>query len=73
LLSLQAVDLLTNTQVALKVYNTSAMGTLNRHQVLREISLHGSLAHENIIQLYAAFQVGRMLGFPDNFTSWFRI
>ena len=39
------------------MYNTRAMGTLNRHQVLREISLHGSLVHENIIQLYAAFQV----------------
>ncbi len=31
---------------------------LNRHQIYREVKLHSSLQHENIIMLYAAFQQG---------------
>lgn len=31
---------------------------LNRYQIYREVKLHSSLQHENIIMLYAAFQQG---------------
>ena len=31
---------------------------LNRFQIYREVKLHSSLQHENIIQLFAAFQEG---------------
>lgn len=31
---------------------------LNRFQIYREVKLHSSLRHENIISLYAAFQQG---------------
>lgn len=43
--------------MAVKVYNLPALGELNKVQLIREIRLHGSMAHRNIIELYVAFQV----------------
>lgn len=42
--------------VCLKVYKLSNLCELNRFQVYREVRLHASLQHENVVQLYAAFQ-----------------
>jgi serine/threonine protein kinase len=62
---LQAIDRQSNTHVALKVYQTSRLHELNRYQVLREVYLHAHLQHVNIIQMYAAFQVGLLVGHAD--------
>jgi hypothetical protein len=43
--------------MAVKVYNLPALGELNKVQLIREIRLHGAMAHRNIIELYVAFQV----------------
>jgi hypothetical protein len=48
--------------VVLKVYNMGSTCELYQHQIYREVSLHSSLQHENIITLYAAFQVRGRLG-----------
>lgn len=42
--------------VALKVYHLESLCELNHYQVLREIRVHASLHHQNIIHLYASFQ-----------------
>lgn len=42
----------------LQAYNMSNLCELNRFQIYREVKLHSSLRHENIISLYAAFQQG---------------
>jgi serine/threonine protein kinase len=39
-------------------YNMGNLCELNRYQIYREVKLHSSLQHENIIMLYAAFQEG---------------
>ncbi|GLC41888.1 hypothetical protein PLESTF_000096600 [Pleodorina starrii] len=44
--------------VALKVYHMQSLCELNHYQVFREIRVHSSLQHQNIIHLYAAFQEG---------------
>lgn len=44
--------------VALKLYDMTKLNPISIHQVQREIRLHSGLQHENIIKLYAAFQVG---------------
>ncbi|GIL48763.1 hypothetical protein Vafri_5211 [Volvox africanus] len=44
--------------VALKVYHMQNLCELNHYQVFREIRVHSSLQHQNIIHLYAAFQEG---------------
>lgn len=54
---LQAIDRQTSHHVALKIYHTGRLEELNRYQVLREVFLHSQLQHENIVQMYAAFQV----------------
>jgi len=41
----------------LKSYQLSAICELYQHQIFREVSLHASLTHENVVTLYAAFQV----------------
>jgi serine/threonine protein kinase len=43
--------------VVLKSYTMSSICELYQHQIYREVRLHNSLQHENIITLYAAFQV----------------
>lgn len=48
--------------MAVKVYNLPALGELNKVQLIREIRLHGSMAHRNIIELYVAFQVSMGTG-----------
>jgi serine/threonine protein kinase len=58
---LQARDIQSNELMAVKVYNLPQLGELNKVQLIREIRLHGSFAHRNIIELYVAFQV-RMRG-----------
>eukprot|EP00195_Chlamydomonas_chlamydogama_P005012 CAMPEP_0202904904 /NCGR_PEP_ID=MMETSP1392-20130828/31716_1 /ASSEMBLY_ACC=CAM_ASM_000868 /TAXON_ID=225041 /ORGANISM="Chlamydomonas chlamydogama, Strain SAG 11-48b" /LENGTH=588 /DNA_ID=CAMNT_0049592773 /DNA_START=178 /DNA_END=1944 /DNA_ORIENTATION=- len=44
--------------VCLKAYNMSSLCELNRFQIYREVKLHSSMQHENIISLYGAFQQG---------------
>ncbi|GIL69430.1 hypothetical protein Vretimale_13537 [Volvox reticuliferus] len=44
--------------VALKVYHMQNLCELNHYQVFREVRVHSSLQHENVIHLYAAFQEG---------------
>ncbi|GAX76664.1 hypothetical protein CEUSTIGMA_g4110.t1 [Chlamydomonas eustigma] len=43
-------------QVALKMYHMENLCELNHFQVYREVRVHSSLQHQNIIHLYAAFQ-----------------
>lgn len=43
--------------VALKVYHMQNLCELNHYQVFREVRVHSSLQHQNIIHLFAAFQV----------------
>jgi len=45
-----------HTTVCLKVYSLSQMCVLDRRQVDREIQIHSSLSHVNIIKLYGAFR-----------------
>jgi hypothetical protein len=59
-MSVQAQDLVSDTPVVVKLYNTLLLAPLNRHQMLREIQLHGAVAaHSGVVCLYAAFQVWR--------------
>lgn len=48
----------TNETVVLKSYQLSSICELYQHQIFREVGLHASLEHENVVQLNAAFQVG---------------
>jgi serine/threonine protein kinase len=41
----------------LKCYLMSSICELYQHQIYREVRLHSSCHHENIIKLFAAFQV----------------
>eukprot|EP00798_Chlamydomonas_sp_ICE-L_P005562 gene5562-4199_t len=45
-------------QVALKIYHMENLCELNHFQVLREVRVHSSLNHQNIVHLFAAFQEG---------------
>lgn len=40
-----------NAQVAVKLYHKQKLSELNHFQVAREITIHSSLDHKNIIQL----------------------
>lgn len=42
--------------LALKMYHKERLNTLNVRQVAREIEIHASLSHQNVIKLYAAFE-----------------
>jgi len=42
--------------VALKMYHREKLNSLNVRQVGREIQIHASLLHPNIIKLFAAFE-----------------
>ncbi|KAK9815326.1 hypothetical protein WJX72_001838 [[Myrmecia] bisecta] len=42
--------------IALKLYRKARLSDLNWYQVEREIRIHAALQHENIIQLFAAFE-----------------
>lgn len=45
------------------MYDIRGLSELNRYQLLREIKLHSSLIHQNVVALYSAFQVcGGWLG-----------
>lgn len=42
--------------VALKAYIKSELHPINHHQVRREIEIHSSLIHDNIIEFYGWFE-----------------
>lgn len=44
--------------VVLKIYHLKSICELYQYQIFREVRLHASLQHENIITLHAAFQEG---------------
>ncbi len=44
--------------MVLKSYALSSICELYQHQIYREVRLHSALQHENVVLLYAAFQVG---------------
>ncbi|KAG1670024.1 hypothetical protein FOA52_011180 [Chlamydomonas sp. UWO 241] len=48
----------TAEQVALKVYHMENLCELNHFQVYREIRVHSTLQHQNIVHLFAAFKEG---------------
>lgn len=52
----KAVDKLSWRHVCVKLYQLDKLDELSRHQILREVSIHSAVHHENIISLYAAFQ-----------------
>ena len=49
-------DRATGLLCALKAYRKKRLSALNRRQVCREIAVHAGLQHENVIQLYCAFE-----------------
>lgn len=49
----------TSEMVALKVYHMENLCELNHYQVFREVRVHSTLQHQNIISLFCAFQVSR--------------
>jgi serine/threonine protein kinase len=53
----KAVCKRSNEIVVLKSYQLSSICELYQHQIFREVGLHAALAHENVVQLSAAFQV----------------
>jgi hypothetical protein len=53
----KAVCKRSNEIVVLKSYQLSSICELYQHQIFREVGLHACLAHENVVQLSAAFQV----------------
>ncbi|MEW5309204.1 MAG: hypothetical protein WDW38_001108 [Sanguina aurantia] len=46
--------------VAIKMYDTTKLHDLSRHQLGREIRLHASLDHKHVIRLHAAFAQVRL-------------
>jgi len=46
----------------MQAYNMGNLCELNRYQIFREVKLHSSLQHENIITLFGAFQQGDQVG-----------
>jgi len=46
----------TRVPVAIKAYKKSRLSRLNDYQVRREVSMHASLTHPHIINLYCAFE-----------------
>lgn len=50
-----AIDLQSNTKVAIKAYKSKKIGSLERIQIERETTIHKDIRHENIIKLYGSF------------------
>ncbi len=48
--------------VVLKIYHLMSVCDLYKYQIYREVRVHSNLCHENIVHLYAAFQVGQQRG-----------
>ncbi len=44
--------------VVLKIYTLAAVCDLYKYQIYREVRVHASLQHENVVTLHAAFQEG---------------
>lgn len=65
----KAIDQRTKGLVAVKLYLLDKLDELSLHQVLREISIHASLQHDNIITLYAAFKEGNTLALVQEFAD----
>jgi serine/threonine protein kinase len=57
-------------EVVLKAYELSAICDLYQHQIFREVGLHASLIHENVVQLYAAFHVSAGLVAEKFMAAW---
>ncbi|KAF8058460.1 hypothetical protein HT031_005584 [Scenedesmus sp. PABB004] len=55
--------------VVLKSYQLSAICELYQHQIFREVGLHASLAHENVVALSAAFQEGDFVVLVQEYAS----
>eukprot|EP00887_Chlorella_sp_A99_P004640 scaffold4.g4640.t1 len=53
---LHCVDRQRGQAVVVKMYHKERMNSMNVTQVSREIELHASLLHPNIVKLYAAFE-----------------
>lgn len=51
----ECLDLVSNTNVALKVYHKADLCPLNFHQIKREMLIQSSFVHPNILGIYAAF------------------
>lgn len=56
--------------VVLKCYLMSSICELYQHQIYREVRLHSTCQHENIIKLYAAFQVRTAAALQVGAASW---
>lgn len=54
---------------ALKVYFTKELSDVRRHSLDREIALHITLDHPNIIKLYAAFQEGDFIVLVEEYAG----
>ncbi|BDA48789.1 probable Aurora kinase A at N-terminal half [Coccomyxa sp. Obi] len=52
----KAICRLSGLPVALKLYRKQRLSALNWYQVQREIRIHSQLQHDNIVQMYAAFE-----------------
>ncbi|KAH7617445.1 putative Aurora kinase C [Nannochloris sp. 'desiccata'] len=52
----QCTCCLSGLPIALKMYHRDKLNTLNVKQIGREIDIHASLSHLNVIKLYAAFE-----------------
>jgi serine/threonine protein kinase len=52
----QATCNLTGSPMALKIYHRDRLNSLNVRQISREIEIHASVTHPNVIKLYAAFE-----------------
>ncbi|GBF96843.1 aurora protein [Raphidocelis subcapitata] len=65
----RAVCRRTREVVVLKCYQLSAICELYQHQIFREVGLHASLSHENVVTLYAAFQEGDFVVMVQEFAD----
>ncbi len=54
---LQAVCNHSGVKVVLKVYSLSRVAENALHTLVREVRIHMNLAHDNIIMMYAVFEV----------------
>lgn len=52
----RATCLLSGNVVAVKVYHKARLSLMNEMQIQREVKIHATVQHENIVKLYAAFE-----------------
>ncbi|KIY93426.1 hypothetical protein MNEG_14536 [Monoraphidium neglectum] len=63
----RATDKQSGEACAVKVYDVTQLGKLNKVQLIREIKLHGSFAHRNIVELWCSFQEGNQVALVQKF------